>query len=192
MAKKKMVAVPANCDEAAEFIRRIAEIERERAKIENALTQKVENLKEEAAAKVKPLDQEFDEALVGLYIFAEVNRRELTKDDTVKTVKLLTGEFSWRTGPWAITFTPGVKKEVIVSDLLKADLPQFVRYPEPEPDKEEMRKTPESRALAAQVPNVQVGQGEFFNVKPSATDVGEIERSLKVLRGKLPKPRKTA
>lgn len=188
--KQKMVAVPVNLDAAAEFVRRLGEIERERASIESALTEKVEQLKAEATEEAKPLDEESEERLLGLYLFAETNRLALTQDGATKTVKVTTGEFSWRTGPPRIVFKRGTAIEQVVEELRQRGLIQFLRQPPMEPDKEAMLKSSESRALAGSVPTISVEQGEFFTVKPAAEGIEPIERQLKDLRGALAKPRR--
>lgn len=157
--KRAVVAVPHSLDEAAKFVARLGQEQREIDRINLALNEKLKDLTAKATAEAKPYQESIAEIVGGLFAFAESRREELTDGGQKKTVELPTGIFGWRMTPPAISLRE--VKEVLVR-LKTMGLTQFVRTKE-EVDKEAMLKEPE---LAKSVKGVSITQHEDFLVKP--------------------------
>ncbi len=108
MAKQKLktpaadYAIPANRQEADEFIRKIGVLSRDRALIQTTLDAHAAALKAEYEEKAKPLAEETVSLMKGLQSWCETHRAELLKDGG-KTVKFAHGEVAWRNRPASVT-----------------------------------------------------------------------------------------
>lgn len=166
MAKKTRttganIAVPQSKDEARAAVARIGVLNRQIAREQATLNDRVSKLKEAAETATAPLQEEADRLTEGLKIWGEANRRELTGGDKTKTVDLGTGEIKWRLLPPKVTIRGGV--EAVIEACKGLGLQRFVRTRE-EPNKEAMRAEAE---IARTVPGVSIGsEGEAFVVEP--------------------------
>ena len=166
MAKKTRtaganIAVPQSKDEARASVARIGVLNRQIARDQASLNDKIAKLKEAAEVAAAPLQEEADRLTEGLKIWGEANRRELTGGDKTKTVDLGTGEIKWRLQPPKVTIRGGV--EAVIEACKRLGLQRFVRTVE-EPNKEAMRAEAE---IARTVPGVTIGsEGEAFVVEP--------------------------
>lgn len=162
--KRSVVLVPKDLKEAAKFVAKIAKAQRSIEAIKSDLNAEVDKLKTRAVAEAGPHSQKIEDLLEGLFAFAETNRDQLTKSGKVKSVKLETGIFGWRTTPPAVTLR-NIKS--IIKSLRSLKLGRFIRTKE-EVDKEAMLKEPE---VAKTVKGVSIGQYEEFFVRPEEIEV---------------------
>jgi len=158
--KRSVVAVPNSLDEAAKFLARLGQEQREIDRINMALNEKLEGLKVKATAETKPHQESIAGIVDGLFVFAESRREELTDGGKKKTMDLPTGTLAWRVTPPSVSLRN--VKEVLVR-LKTMGLSQFVRTKE-EVDKEAMLK---EQKLAKSVKGVSITQHEDFLVKPT-------------------------
>ena len=161
--KAPAVAVPTTMAEADTFIRKLGEAQREMDRIDTQLQASTALLKAEAEDKAAPHRKAHADLLEGLEIFAARNRRALTHDDRVKTVKTPAGVFGWRTKPPSVR-TSG-KLEVLIASIRGMKLTHFLRE-KVELDKDAMLA---DAATAVGIPGVKIASaGEVFFVEPAA------------------------
>jgi len=162
--KHVVIAIPGSLEEAAEFIGRIGKVQREIDRIQTELNEKVEKLKVQAMAEVKPREESISQMTEGLFIFAESQREVLTDGGKRKTVEVPTGLFGWRLTPFSVSLHD-IKK--VINSIKSLGLHRFLRIKE-EVDKEAMLKEPE---IAKTVKGVTISQREEFVVKPAELEV---------------------
>ncbi len=157
--------VPQNRAEAEAALARLGTIQREQAVLAKATEETIAKAKEAAEATSRPLTEEAALLTRGLEIWATANRLTLTDGNRTKTVKLATGEMSWRTKP------PSVKVKdmpAVVALLQRVGLERFLRR-KVEVNKEAMLAEP---AIAATVAGVTIASdGEEFVVTPVTVEV---------------------
>jgi phage host-nuclease inhibitor protein Gam len=156
---------PQSREQAAAYVREIGEINREIARTQADMNDRIAKLKETAEAKAAPLSQRADELVVGLRSWCDANRDALTDKGKRKFGDLGTGRVSWR-------FTPSKVSIKGVEDVLAAiktlGLTAFVRTTE-EINKEAMLADPDKARL---VPGVKIGSaGESFIVEPFEAEI---------------------
>ena len=164
MPKKVVIAVPKSLDEAAQFLAQIGEGQRAADKIQLDINTKVEQLKAQAMADVKPHQEKISQLVEGLFAYAEVHRDELTDGGKRKTIEVPTGIFGWRMTPPAVSLRD-VKS--ILKNLKSLGLKRFIRTKE-EIDKEAILKEPN---VATTVKGVSISQHEEFIAKPAELEV---------------------
>ncbi len=108
MAKKTKtaganIAVPQSREEAAEAVARIGVINREVARREADMNDRLAAIKAEVEEAMAPQRAEAESLTEGLKIWAEANRRDLTGSDKTKTVDLGSGLIKWRLRPAKVT-----------------------------------------------------------------------------------------
>jgi len=172
LIKRPVVAVPNDLDEAAEYPKLIAQEHRKIEAIKATLNGKVEELEAKAGEEAKPHSEKIDELVEGLFVFAEGRREELTEEGKVKTVKLPTGFFGWRSTPPAVSLK---NIKAVLKKLKELGLKRFIRIKE-EPDKEAMLKEPE---VAKSVKGVSITQYEEFFIKPLELEVEIVKKLAK-------------
>jgi len=180
VAKKRAIAVPRDLDEASTFVARIGEYQREIAAINNDLAAKTQALKDKVKVQMAQLSGDVGELVEGLFAFAQARYEELTQGGKVKTVKLPSGSFSWRTTPPAVQLERGLDLAEFLDGLRHMGLAKFIRISE-SLDKEAMLANPEE---AQTVPGVKIVQAEQFSVKPDSVDaeiVGNVDKLKKAL-----------
>jgi phage host-nuclease inhibitor protein Gam len=168
--KKEVVTAPGNIDEAVDYVRLIGEAQRHIDKIATDLNDEVEKLKEKAAEKAKQFEDAVAGLFEGLYIFAETNRAKLTDNDKIRIIKVISGQFGWRTNPPSVEAKDVAKA---IAELKTKGLAEYVRIKE-ELDKEAILK---NQAVVNVLKEISIKQDEMFFVKPD-----EIEAEL--FRGK--------
>lgn len=177
--QKKDFAVPLDLEEAAKFVSLIAENQRAIAKAETRLNEDIEKLRGVAVAEVKTYGEKIQELLYGLFVYSENNREGLTDGDKIKSVKVPSGVFGWRMTPPSVQLA-NIKK--VIAELKKLGLKQFLRYKEPDVNKEAML---ENQKLAKTVPGVAITQYEEFFAKPSEVEL-EVSEKVSKLKKALP------
>lgn len=162
--KHEVVPVPQNKGEAVRYMRQIARAQREIDKINTKLNEDVEKLTEKATERIAPHQQEIDDLVDGLYIYASANRNALTDGGKKKTISWPTGKFGWR-------FTPPKVALKKVADVLAAlkekGLERFIRVKE-SVNKEALLEEPE---VAQTIKGVSVTQHEEFFVRPLKLEI---------------------
>lgn len=167
-AKASNLPIPRDDSEARSAIREIGELQREIARIEHDLNDKIAALQDRYGATVEPLNERLMAMTEGLKMFCEVNRDRLTGGGRVKFSRFSTGEVSWRNRPAKVTLR---KIENVIAEIKRLKLGgQFLRT------KEEINKDAmlENRALAVTIAGVSIGSdGEDFIVAPYETELPE-------------------
>ena len=154
------IPVPKDLEEAANFLSSIAHEQHQVDKIQADLNEEIGELKTTAMSEVKPYEENISRLVEGLFAFAESRRDELTDAGKRKTVRLPTGQFSWRMTPSAVSIR---NTELVLARLKELKLERFIRTKE-EPDKEAMLK---EQKVAKTVKGVSISQHEEFVVKPA-------------------------
>lgn len=165
---KTLAAQPARDQlEAEDLLARIGRNQRKLTAIESRLTDRVTKLQQEAAQEAGPLNAEIEEDFRRLHLWAEAHRDELLTGNC-KTVKLATGELSWRVSPPRCTITG---EAAVIAALRKHGLTDAIRTKETV-DKETILKDPDR---FDGVKGISVSQKEDFIAKPAES---EIERAV--------------
>ena len=163
-AKAVAAAVPRDQVEANWMVAELGEALRQRALIQAALDEAVQNAKARAEAEAEPIRARIGELQQGLQIWAEANRATLLAGGR-KSVELPAGELGWRLRPPSVRIA-GVA--AVVATLKALGLTRFLRIKE-EIDKHAMLREPE---VAGAVPGVTIGSaGEEFYVAPVGVEL---------------------
>jgi len=175
MAKKRMLKrlalpAPATLEEAADFIAKIGQYQRDVQIIETELNAEIERIKIQAMEKAKVHQEAIKSLFDALYVFAQARRDELTEGGKKKTVSLPTGEFSWRITPPSVSIHD---VERFMEYCATHRLGKFIRVKH-EPDKEAILK---DREEAKGINGVEITQREEFVVKPAEVQL-EIARRM--------------
>jgi phage host-nuclease inhibitor protein Gam len=154
--------VPTTAAEADSFIRNLGAAARELDRIDTQLQATTALAKEQAEAEAAPFRETHAALLAGLEIYAAANRKDLTHDDRVKTVKTPAGVFGWRLKPPSVR-TSG-KLDMLIASIRGMRLTHFLRE-KVELDKDAMLA---DAATAATIPGVKIASaGEVFFVEPA-------------------------
>ena len=159
--------VPQSREEAAEAVRVIGERNREIARIELDLSDRIAALKEAAERQAQPLREQAAGLTDGLKIWAEAHREALT-GGKVKYADLGTGKVSWRFRPASVRLT---KVEAVIEQLKRLGLQRLIRVRE-EPNKEAMLADPDTARAVAGVSIA--SEGEDFIVKPYEAEISRL------------------
>lgn len=166
------VAVPQSRAEAAEFIRRIGEANRQVVRLQAAMNDRIAAVKAHYEASAAPAAAEAEALTTGLATWCEANRAAITGGDK-KSADLGTGIVKWRLRPPSVRIS-GV--EAVIERLRAAGLGKFLRD-KSEINKEAMQAEPD---LARGIVGVTIGSaGEDFVVEPfeaSLTGQPEVTR----------------
>lgn len=158
--------VPQSDQEAAEFVRRIGEINREIGRREADLNDQISIIKAKVEEALQPDRDEAEALKAGLETWASAHRRRLTDGGKVKHCDLATGRLLWRLRPPSVTLRGGV--EAVIEACRALGFGRFVRVRE-EIDKDAMRGEPE---FARTIPGVSIGSaGEDFVIEPFEIEV---------------------
>lgn len=172
--KRRVVTVPQNLDEAADFVRRIGQAKREIERLAERLTVKIDRLKAVAVEEAAPREATIVELFDGLFVFAQAHREELSERGRRKTVVLPSGQFGWRMPPSSV-HVKGVDQ--IIARLESLGMDRFLRVKK-ELNKEAMLAEPQA---ATAVEGVVIKQDEEFFVKPEQAKV-EVASSVVTLK----------
>lgn len=170
MAKKTKtlgvnLPVPQSRDDAAETLRMIGETNRQIARIEADMNDKIAKLKDEAEKLASPLKDQVVARTEGLKVWAEANRDQLTNSGKVKFADLGTGKISWRLRPASVRIT-GVDR--VIEAIKKLGFAAFLRTKE-EVNKEAMLADPEKARMIA---GISIGsEGEDFIAEPFEAEI---------------------
>jgi len=168
----KVIAVPRDLKEAAEFFTEMTALSRESQKIQDELNERIEELKTQAMSKIEPNKELISHLFNGLYVFAETNREKLITGKK-KSIDLPTGSFGWRISQPYVSFK---NAGAVLETLIKQRLKKFFREKTIRTvDKEAMLKHEEE---AKQIKGVFIVRHEEFFAKPAEIDF-EISKKLK-------------
>lgn len=162
--RRQDTRIPASLAEVDNTISQMSALRRQVDAIKAEHNERVEELRAEALAKTKALQEQEFELLESLYLFAQANRSLVTNDGQRKSMRTPAGQFGWRMSPWSVTVRSA---ERALAFLKERSLVQFIRTKE-EVDKRELLKEPD---LAQTIPGVSVTQREEFFVKPLELEV---------------------
>jgi len=172
--KQEVVSIPASTEEAAKWLGRIGILQRQIARVNMALDNTIQKIKQRAAERVMPRQEEVDSLAEGIFIFAQAHRKKLTEDEKRKTIVWPSGQILWRWTPFSVNFR---KKEAAIEALKKAGLERFIRIEE-EVNKEAILQEKEA---IAEIKEITVSRKEFFVVKPAKTEI-EIPKEIKIAK----------
>ncbi len=158
--RPKQYQAAQNAQDASDLIKVLGEKRREIMRIEAAMNDEIAEIKLAHEEQAAPLNREVAEIIDSVQAWAEVNRDELTNDGKVKTVKLMSGEFNWRSRPPKVSLRG---KPKIIQALKDLGLQRFLRITE-DVDKEALLK---EREAAGQIQGITISSaGEDFNISP--------------------------
>lgn len=161
--KKEVVATPKDINGAVNFIQKIGEAQRNIDKIATSLTDTIEKLKADAMEEAKVFEKDINDLFNGLYVYAEGNRDELTDNNKIRMIKVINGQFGWRTNPPSVE----VKDvDMAIAELKKKGLASYVRIKE-ELDKEAILK---NQIVIKNLKTISIRQDEVFFVKPDEVE----------------------
>jgi phage host-nuclease inhibitor protein Gam len=168
--KRKAVAasVPQDRAAAVEAIAQMGRLTRARVRIETAMNDKVAVVKAAFAEQAAPIDLELRALVLGVQIYAEAHRSELTDGGKRKFVRLPSGEIKWRTNPPAVS-VKGV--DAVLERLRAAGLDKFIRIKE-EINKEAILGDP---AACANIEGITIVQDEEIEIAPYETVLEEVQ-----------------
>ncbi|MBI2984642.1 MAG: host-nuclease inhibitor Gam family protein [Candidatus Kerfeldbacteria bacterium] len=181
MAKTKTPAVtraalPRSVQEAAGYLEEITECQVHVDDAELQLQQELSAARQRAHERVEPHVCRAQALANALFDWAQTNRSELTDNDRLKTVDLVTGVLRWYRTPPSVRLTK--KEEVVIATLKKLGFVQFIRVIE-EIDREALLR---EREVASRIQGIRFGQDEIFAIKPAG-----METELELIRGELKK-----
>ncbi len=161
------VPVPSTREGAEELLGTIGRLQREIARIEARMNDKLADIKTEHEQLAAGLNEEIDAKFKALHAWAETHRDELLTGNG-KTAHLATGDLSWRTTPPSVHIT---NLKVVLQALRRFDLGRFIRSKE-EVDKEAILAEPQAVRL---VKGISVTQREEFVAKPFESEIERVE-----------------
>ncbi len=154
-----------NADDAAELIKTLGEKRRAILRIEHAMNDQIADIKHDFEEQALPLKGEVSEIIAAIQAWAETHRDDLTQSGKMKTVKLATGEFNWRTRPPKVSLRG---KDKIIAALKGLGLTRFIRSNE-DIDKEALLK---EKNVATQIQGITISSaGEDFAISPYELEI---------------------
>lgn len=161
------IAVPQSRDQAAQAIAEIGTANRELARIQAAMNDRLAEIKAEFEESAEPYSLKIKALTEGVQTWAEANRDTLTQNGKTKTAALTTGEILWRLRPPSVRITGA---EAVLDALRRLGLKRFMREKE-EVNKEAILNEPEA---VSHVPGIAISQGEDFVVVPFEAELAEV------------------
>lgn len=170
--KKEVITIPASVQEAIEDEGRIGMLQRRINRINNVLDNNVQRLTQKAAEKIAPRQEEIVRLAEGIFIFAQAHRKELTEDETKKTIDWSTGQIMWRWNPYSVDYR---NKKATIAALKAKELDRFIRIEE-EINKEAILQEKE---VVKDIKEITIVHKEMFIIKPAKTEI-EIPKEIKI------------
>lgn len=166
-AKKKAKAMALSCpcsrEEAEEMLGELGRLQRQIGDLELRMNNRLARFKERYEALARPHREAAELRFEALRVWAEANKAQLL-DGRSKTVRLGTGELSWRTNPPAVRIT-GV--EAVIQRLIALGLDRFLRR-KTDVNREAILAEPEA---VASVEGIAITRGEEFVAKPFESEI---------------------
>lgn len=160
--KAQATPAPQTMAEVQSNIRKLGDLQREHARASAALNDAVAQLTDQAAPKLKSLQEQMEDLQKGIQTYCEANRDELCGKG--KTANLVTGEVQWRQRPPSVRVTGA---EAVIGWLKQMGMGRFIRTKE-EVNKEALLNEQDA---AKAVPGVTIVTGqEDFVITPFEVD----------------------
>ena len=168
--KSDAIRTPNDQAEAEEFIAKIGELQRDVSRINDDMNDQLSVIKQSFEEQAQPLNTEIEELFSGVKAWAETNRDNLLKGK-LKTVKVASGEISWRITPPRVSVRGADK---VIDALKTLGLDRFLRTKQ-EVNKDQILAEPD--AVVGVVAGIGITQKEEFIVKPFES---EIEKAVTI------------
>lgn len=162
-AKTISIAAPRSQEEAERMLFSIGANQRQIRAIEVRMNDMLAEARAAFEAEAQPLNAAIEDEFAALHAWAEANKDSLLHGKA-KTVRLATGELSWRTSPPSVRVT---KPEDVLERLRQLGLERFVRTKH-EINKEAVLAEPDA---VSGVKGISVMQKEEFVAKPFETEI---------------------
>ncbi len=161
--------VPQSRDEVVRAIRHLGALQGERQRRKADMDADLQKIKQDFAGIIEPINDKMKELLAGIHTYCEAHRDELTDGGRSKTVRLPSGEISWRNRPPSVRIRNNGQ---VIDAIKRLGLGrEFLRITE-QISKEAMLGDLEK---ANGITGVTIGSaGEDFVVKPAEIDLEEI------------------
>lgn len=166
--KKSRLAMPRDREEAGELLRQIGQLVSDAAAIGAHYNAKIGVLAAAMETEQQPLLDEIVAIRGALKRWADKKRAEIVEPGT-KTVKLATGELSWRDTPEALGLIEGVDEETVVALLKASGFDEAVRTVE-QLDKVAIKQIWPHLIEDGRVDGLRLVTGEVFQIKPLTLD----------------------
>jgi len=152
---------------AAEAIREIGKAQRELARIEAEMNERLDAIRKTCEARAAPHRETIGRKSEGVRVWCEAHRDELTEGGKVKTAEMGSGTVKWRLRP------PSVRVrglEDVIAALKRLGLQRFLRV-KTELDKEAILAHPEQ---VSRVAGIAIAQAEDFVIEPNETRLEQV------------------
>jgi len=165
--KTSAVDAPVSQAEAEKLLDEIGNLQDQIGSIEAAMNAELRTTKDAFEKEAQPLNEEISAKFHALHIYAEANRSVLLKGKS-KTVKLSTGEISWRTTPPSVRIA---KKEVVIETLKRLEMYDLIRSKD-DINKDAILADPER---VEGIKGISINQREEFVAKPYKSQIEKAE-----------------
>lgn len=165
--KAAAVTAPETRVAAEAALQTIGVKQREIARLEADMNDRINELKAEYQAQIAPINEEIKENFQGLHIWAEANRKDLLVGRS-KTVKMGTGEIAWRMAPPSCSVRGA---DAVIEALERQGKSEAIRLKK-EVAKDVILNDPDAYR---DIKGITVTQKEEFVVKPYETNVERVE-----------------
>jgi phage host-nuclease inhibitor protein Gam len=157
-------SIPETREEVNTAISEIGRRERERKLLDAAMNTQLAKIRARYEQIALPHKDAIDLLSLGVKIWCEANRDELTQDGKIKTVKLASGKVSWRLRPSKVAVSLRVDEILVILKRLK--LTRFIRVTE---DLNKTAMLAEPKAIA-RIEGLRIERGtEDFVIAPFET-----------------------
>ena len=169
--KSPAINAPASRQEAEQMIAQIGYLQRQHGDVERRMNDELEQVKAKHMPDANALNEQITLLVWGVKAWAETNKDSLLKPRS-KTVKLSSGEISWRTSPPKVSLSG---KPAIIERLKNLGLTRFLRTAE-DINKDAILADPEA---VEGVKGISIKQDELFALKPNETQIERVETIAK-------------
>lgn len=165
--KTDAIAVPADRAGAEKLLAEIGRLQRQHARIEADMNDRLAAVKEEHEAHASQVNEEIEQKFIALHTWAEGNKKTLLKGKA-KSARLATGILSWRMTPPAVRIS---KAKDVIDRLHAKGLGFLIRLKE-EINKDAILADPEQ---VKGVKGITITQREEFAIKPFESQIERAE-----------------
>ncbi len=121
------VQVPQNKDDCAAYIRALGDLQRQQARLQADMNDRIAATTAEYQPKLEALQQQIDPLFKGVQAWCEAHRADITEGMKVKTANLVTGDVAWRVGMPTCSVNGA---EAVIQSLKLLGLQDYVRATE--------------------------------------------------------------
>ncbi|MFW2440914.1 MAG: host-nuclease inhibitor Gam family protein [Arenicellales bacterium] len=165
--KTESVDAPNNRDDAENYMRQIGELQNQVQRTQADMNDEINAIKAKYQESMLPINQKIDTLAQGLSAWAIANRVDLLPGNK-KTVKMGTGEISWRKTPPRVAVRGA---DTVIANLTSLGLGRFVR------SKEEVNKEAillDKEAVSG-IKGISITQREELVIKPDVSELEKVE-----------------